>query len=75
MSIRVLIVDDSALMRRLIGDILRSDPAIEVVGTASDGVQGVAMTERLKPDVVTMDVQMPGGGGLTALAEIMRRCP
>ena len=75
MSIRVLIVDDSALMRRLIGDILRSDPAIEVVGTASDGVQGVAMTERLKPDVVTMDVQMPAGGGLTALAEIMRRCP
>ena len=73
--VRVLVVDDSALMRQFIGDILKSDPRIEVVGTARDGKDAVAQVKALKPDVVTMDVEMPVMSGLEALSEIMRTNP
>lgn len=74
-KIRVLIVDDSALMRKMLGDILSSDPRIEVVGTARDGQDGLEKIAALSPDVVTMDVEMPRKDGLTALEEIMRVRP
>lgn len=74
-KIRVLVVDDSALMRQFISDILRSDPRIEVVGTARDGRDALKQIETLKPNLVTMDVEMPNMDGLRALEEIMRTNP
>jgi two-component system chemotaxis response regulator CheB len=65
--VRVLIVDDSALMRKLLTDLLKSAPEIEVVGTARDGGEAVAQASALKPDVITLDVEMPGLSGLEAL--------
>lgn len=71
--VRVLVVDDSALMRKLIPQILATDNAIEVVGTAMDGNFGLKKIEELKPQVITLDLEMPGMGGLDMLREIMRR--
>jgi two-component system, chemotaxis family, protein-glutamate methylesterase/glutaminase len=70
---RVLVVDDSALMRKLIPQILEKDSSIQVVGTAMDGNFGLRKIEELKPQVVTLDLEMPGMGGLEMLKEIMRR--
>jgi two-component system chemotaxis response regulator CheB len=70
--VRVLVVDDSALMRKLIPQILQTDPCIQVVGTAVDGIFGLRKIEELKPQVVTLDLEMPGMGGLDMLKEIMR---
>jgi two-component system chemotaxis response regulator CheB len=72
-SVRVLVVDDSALMRKLIPQILRTDASIQVVGTAMDGNFGLKKLEELKPQVVTLDLEMPGMGGLEMLKEITRR--
>jgi two-component system chemotaxis response regulator CheB len=74
-KVRVLIIDDSALMRKLLGDILSSDPRIEVVGTARDGLDGLAKVRALSPDVVTLDVEMPNKGGLEVLEELMQTNP
>lgn len=71
--VRVLVVDDSALMRKLIPQILATDDSIQVVGTAMDGNFGLKKIEELKPQVVTLDLEMPGMGGLDMLREIMRR--
>jgi two-component system chemotaxis response regulator CheB len=71
--VRVLVVDDSALMRKLIPQILATDKTIQVVGTAMDGNFGLKKIEELKPQVVTLDLEMPGMGGLDMLKEIMRR--
>ncbi len=71
--IRVLVVDDSALMRKLIPQILQTDSSIEVVGTAMDGNFGLKKLQELKPQVVTLDLEMPGMGGLEMLKEIMLR--
>lgn len=71
--VRVLVVDDSALMRKLIPQILETDKSIEVVGTAIDGNFGLKKIEDLKPQVITLDLEMPGMGGLEMLKEIMRR--
>lgn len=73
--IRVLVVDDSAFVRMAVTRMLRSEPDLEVVGTAVDGQDAVAKVAELKPDVVTLDVQMPRLGGLEALARIMEREP
>jgi two-component system chemotaxis response regulator CheB len=72
---RLLIVDDSALMRRALQDIFSKDPRFEVVGVGHDGMEGLDLVERLKPDVVTLDIQMPRMDGLTALKHIMIRDP
>lgn len=74
-KIRVLVVDDSAFMRKVISDILNSDPEIEVVGTAKDGVEAVELVQKLQPDVVTMDVEMPRMNGLEAVRKIMEIRP
>lgn len=73
--IRVLVVDDSALMRRMISDLIQSDPEIKVIGTASDGVEMLEKLEALTPDVVTLDVNMKIMDGLTALKIIMEEHP
>src|ERR1700760_467281 len=69
---RVLVVDDSALMRQLIPAILRSDPSIEIVGTAADPYQAWDKIKDLEPNVVTLDVEMPKMDGLTFLDKLMR---
>ena len=73
--IRVLVVDDSALMRKLIPIILSRDPGIEVVGTAMDGAFALKKIEELRPDVVTLDLEMPRMDGMETLRLIMRRTP
>jgi two-component system chemotaxis response regulator CheB len=75
MRIRVLIVDDSPLVRKIAADILESDPDIEVIGTASNGEIALRKIPKLAPDVVTMDIEMPGMGGLAAIREIMTHHP
>jgi len=72
-KIRVLVVDDSALMRKLISNLLAKDPELEVIATAIDGCFALSKVEQLKPDVVTLDVDMPRMDGLTALAEMVSR--
>jgi two-component system chemotaxis response regulator CheB len=71
--VRVLVVDDSALMRKVIPQILETDNSIQVVGTAMDGNFGLKKIDELKPQVITLDLEMPGMGGLDMLKEIMRR--
>jgi two-component system, chemotaxis family, protein-glutamate methylesterase/glutaminase len=73
--IRVLVVDDSALMRKLIAAILARDSSIEVVGTAMDGAFALKKIEELQPDVVTLDLEMPRMDGMETLRLIMRRAP
>ena len=69
--IKVLVVDDSAFMRKALTMMLESDPYIKVIGTARDGQEGCEKVRSLKPDLVTMDIEMPRMDGLTALKTIM----
>jgi two-component system chemotaxis response regulator CheB len=73
--IRVLVVDDSALMRKLIPAILARDSSIEVVGTAMDGAFALKKIEELQPDVVTLDLEMPRMDGMETLRMIMKSAP
>jgi two-component system chemotaxis response regulator CheB len=72
---RVLIVDDSGFFRRRLNEIFAADPGIEVVGTAANGQEAVEQVARLKPDVVTMDIEMPVMDGITAVKRIMAAHP
>ena len=72
---RVLVVDDSAFMRRLVSDVVQSSGEFEVVGTARDGHDALRQVQALNPDLVTLDVDMPGLDGLSALTQIMREAP
>jgi two-component system chemotaxis response regulator CheB len=72
-KIRVLVVDDSALMRKLISQVLQRDPSIEVVGTAMDGAMGLKKMEELHPHVVTLDIDMPRMDGIEMLRQITRK--
>lgn len=74
-KIRVLVVDDSAFMRKVLQTIVSSDPAMEVVGEACDGLQAVALAESLRPDVISMDLNMPHVDGIEATEIIMSRSP
>jgi two-component system chemotaxis response regulator CheB len=71
----VLVADDSAAARMLIRGILEADPDLEVVGQATNGVEAVTLADRLQPDVITMDVEMPGVDGLEATRQIMATVP
>jgi two-component system, chemotaxis family, protein-glutamate methylesterase/glutaminase len=73
--IRILIVDDSAVIRRVLGNLLASDPEMVVVGTAGNGNQALARIPETSPDLVTIDIEMPGMGGLEALVEIRKLYP
>ena len=72
---RVLIVDDSALVRQVLKEILESDPEIEVAGVASDPFVAAALLENEIPDVITLDIEMPRMDGLTFLEKIMSQHP
>ncbi len=74
-AIKVLIIDDSALVRKLLTDILSSDPNIEVVGSAPDPIIAVRKIKTLKPDVITLDIEMPKMDGLTFLGKLMKMHP
>lgn len=73
--LRVLLVDDHAPFRRLLGDFLRSHGDIEVVGEACNGLEAVEQTQQLNPDLVLMDLSMPGLSGFDATRLIKERCP
>lgn len=72
---RVLVVDDSAFMRKIITNMINSDPQLTVVGTAFDGLNALKKIPQLKPDVITLDVNMPRLDGLRALKKIMKQHP
>src|SRR5262245_15808455 len=73
--LRVLIVDDSAYIRKVIGQMLSRSPFLDVIGVARDGEEALTMVELLRPDVVTVDLIMPGIGGLAFIRSQMERQP
>ncbi|MEJ2355141.1 MAG: response regulator, partial [candidate division WOR-3 bacterium] len=73
--IDVLIVEDSAFMRKVLSEIMEGDPEIRVLDSAVNGLEGVKKASLLKPDVITMDVEMPNMDGIEAVKEIMKICP
>lgn len=73
MTIRVLVVDDSVVIRRLVVQALESDPGIEVISTAANGKLALAKVEQLRPDAVTMDIEMPELNGVEAVRELRKR--
>jgi len=75
MAVKVLVVDDSGFFRRRVSEILSADPNIQVVGTATNGREAIDQALALKPDVITMDYEMPMMDGITAVRHIMQRCP
>lgn len=72
---RILIVDDSSFMRMAIRSVLSKEPSFDIVGTAADGAEGVEKAISLKPDLITMDVEMPRMDGIAALKQIMAKAP
>lgn len=75
MAVRVLVVDDSRFFRRRVTEMLESDPQIKVIDSAENGLEAVSKAARLKPDVITMDVEMPVMDGITATRKIMAASP
>lgn len=75
MVVKVLVVDDSGFFRRRVSEILSADPTIQVIGTATNGKEAIDQALALKPDVITMDYEMPMMDGITAVRHIMQRCP
>src|SRR4051812_6751278 len=73
--IRTILIDDSAFMRKVIGDILRTDNKIDLVGIANDGKQGSEMAMKQKPDVIITDMVMPDYDGLYVVNAIMEKQP
>jgi len=75
MAVRVLVVDDSGFFRRRVTEMLSADPRLEVVGSAADGREAIVQAQKLKPDVITMDIEMPVMDGITAVRRIMATRP
>src|SRR5262245_1055142 len=74
-KIRVLIIDDAVVVRRMVSDVLSGDPEIEVVGTAANGRIGLAKIPQVNPDLITLDVEMPEMDGLQMLAAVRKTYP
>ncbi|WP_027253956.1 protein-glutamate methylesterase/protein-glutamine glutaminase [Photobacterium halotolerans] len=75
MAVKVLVVDDSSFFRRRVSEIINADPRLEVIGDAVNGKEAVEKARTLKPDVITMDIEMPVMDGITAVREIMKSNP
>lgn len=75
MGVKVLVVDDSSFFRRRVSEIVSKDPDLEVIGTAANGAEAVKLAAQLKPQVITMDIEMPVMDGITAVREIMATTP
>ncbi|MCP3698408.1 MAG: chemotaxis response regulator protein-glutamate methylesterase [Aliivibrio sp.] len=75
MAIKVLVVDDSSFFRRRVSEIINADPRLEVIDVAVNGKEAVEKAKLLKPDVITMDIEMPVMDGISAVREIMKACP
>lgn len=75
MAIKVLVVDDSSFFRRRVSEIINSDPRLEVIDVAVNGKEAVEKAKSLRPDVITMDIEMPVMDGISAVREIMKVCP
>ncbi len=75
MTIKVLVVDDSSFFRRRVSEIINASPALEVIATANNGQEAIDMVIKHKPDVVTMDIEMPVMNGITAVQKIMASTP
>ena len=75
MAIKVLVVDDSSFFRRRVSEIINADPRLEVIDVAVNGKEAVEKVKLLKPDVITMDIEMPVMDGISAVKEIMKVCP
>lgn len=75
MTIKVLVVDDSSFFRRRVSEILNQDPGLEVIDTANNGKEAVEKAAKIKPDVITMDVEMPVLDGISAVKQIMKASP
>ena len=75
MVVKVLVVDDSSFFRRRVSEIINQDPTLEVIDTAQNGREAVEKAMRLQPDVITMDIEMPVMDGISAVREIMAKCP
>ncbi len=74
-AVRILIVDDSVVVRHIVGDVLRSEPGLVLAGTASNGRRGIDRVDEVQPHVVVLDVEMPELNGREALVEIRKRWP
>ncbi|QWL04791.1 response regulator, partial [Shewanella indica] len=75
MTIKVLVVDDSSFFRRRVSEIVNQDPELEVIGMANNGAEAVKLAAELKPQVITMDIEMPIMDGITAVRQIMATHP
>lgn len=75
MAFKVLVVDDSSFYRRRVKDILNEDRALTVVAEAKNGLEAVELAQQLRPDVITMDIEMPVLDGIAAVKRIMQSCP
>src|SRR6187549_2880616 len=73
--IKVLVIDDSALVRQTLTEIINSDPQLSVIGTASDPYFAAEKIRQLVPDVITLDIEMPRMDGITFLKTLMAQCP
>lgn len=73
-AVRVLVVDDSAFMRKMLREMIQSDPSLEVIDSARDGAEAVEKALKLKPDLITMDIEMPRMNGIEALGKILAQC-
>jgi len=75
MAVKVLVVDDSSFFRRRVSEIITQDPMLTVIDTAQNGREAVDKALQLRPDVITMDIEMPVMDGISAVREIMAKCP